>query len=695
MLTTEPTSSPVSNSTRQPSRSLVRGCLVGLTGVIVINLLTPFNNYVVSNTDLIGSHLPVGLLLFFVAVILLINAPLSRWRPSWRLSRREMGLALGMVLVGCAVPSVGLMRYLPGHLAAFWHHSTTDRDAGQLMSQLHLPDWLFPTFETTAPADRGSESVARDFFLAGGVKDRSLAGRLAAVPWSAWLIPAISWGVFLAGLWGSLLCIAAIMRQQWEENERLPFPLATVYLALIEPPPPGRAFNELMQARSFWIAAASVFAAHLLAGLHVYLPQYVPHLELKWDFNSLLADPPWAYTSWTFKRSSIYFTIIGLTYFVRSNVTFSLWFMFLLLQVARMVVMSYGGEITAGMQDDQLTGAILTMGIVVLVASRHHLTTVVRQMFAGGSYRTIGWTFVLCVATSVAWLVAAGTSVIGAVVIIGLLLITSIVIMRTIGETGLLYLVLPMPLTRPWLIMGQELPSVLAARTTPRSFFFSAFFQGALAHDTRESLAGFAPNAMQVADAEEPDGGRPAAGRWRVMACMVLALAVAYVVGGGATLWAHYNYAQTLATPPESPVGWWGSLQMPKAYAIEKTQDYLNRPGGSAEGHSRIKHVALGATVTSVLAVLRVRVNGCPFDPIGYLLMYTWGIGEIWFSLLLGWLLKSLLLKVGGSKLYYASKPFFIGMIMGESMAVGFWLLVSFVRAMNGLEYHTIQLLPA
>src|SRR2546423_11676083 len=97
-----------------------RSIAVGLAGVIFISGLTPFNDFAVNNTNLIGSALPVGLLLFFLLLVLAVNAPLRRWFPRWALSEGELAVALGMGLVSCALPCVGLMRYLPGHLTGFW-----------------------------------------------------------------------------------------------------------------------------------------------------------------------------------------------------------------------------------------------------------------------------------------------------------------------------------------------------------------------------------------------------------------------------------------------------------------------------------------------------------------------------------------------------------------------------------------------
>jgi hypothetical protein len=94
----------------------LRSVILGLVGVIIICGLTPYNDWVVNNTYLVGNYLPIGLLLFFLTIIMLINGPLWRWTPRYALSSGELAVAMGMVMVGCAVPSSGLMRYLPAAL---------------------------------------------------------------------------------------------------------------------------------------------------------------------------------------------------------------------------------------------------------------------------------------------------------------------------------------------------------------------------------------------------------------------------------------------------------------------------------------------------------------------------------------------------------------------------------------------------
>jgi len=51
----------------------------------------------------------------------------------------------------------------------------------------------------------------------------------------------------------------------------------------------------------------------------------------------------------------------------------------------------------------------------------------------------------------------------------------------------------------------------------------------------------------------------------------------------------------------------------------------------------------------------------------------------IWSSVLCGWALKFLILKLGGIRIYRVTLPFFIGLILGEFVLGSFWSVVSLI----------------
>ena len=53
-----------------------------------------------------------------------------------------------------------------------------------------------------------------------------------------------------------------------------------------------------------------------------------------------------------------------------------------------------------------------------------------------------------------------------------------------------------------------------------------------------------------------------------------------------------------------------------------------------------------------------------------------WVMDQIWFSILLAWLIKTLALRFGGASLYRKTVPFFLGLALGQIVVGGCWLLI-------------------
>src|SRR5205814_2467359 len=100
-----------------PQRAITwRSVILGLCGTCLICGLTPYNDYALNNTFLVGNNLPLGAVMLLFVFAVFVNGPLSKWAPAWAFSSGEIAIAFSMMLVGCALPSSGLMRYLPATL---------------------------------------------------------------------------------------------------------------------------------------------------------------------------------------------------------------------------------------------------------------------------------------------------------------------------------------------------------------------------------------------------------------------------------------------------------------------------------------------------------------------------------------------------------------------------------------------------
>ncbi len=355
-------------------------------------------------------------------------------------------------------------------------------------------------------------------------------------------------------------------------------------------------------------------------------------------------------------------------------------------------------EYSAQMEFDQIFGAVMVFSAIILWVARHHLAAVLRQMFAPPRpgdpqgrympYRLAGWGFVACQGLLVAWLVAAGSGVIGAMVTVGMLSMLYLVLAKVVADTGLIYPLLPVPVSHPF-----ELAATTALpKAKIGSYFFASLFSGILTHDLRQALPPYAQHAMAVADR----AAYTQTSNWRkaipFIGAIILALVVAYTVSGASTLFVEYRYAASLDRSNAAPINWWGSQGMVQYIAMDPTVRYAN--GTNTVSHNRYTHVGLGAGITAILGFMRLTVASWPIHPVGFLMCYTWGIRQIWFSIFLGWLAKVLIVHFGGSRLFSNSQSFFIGLILGEVLAAAWWLCVSLALAAMGYEYRAIALLP-
>jgi hypothetical protein len=174
-----------------------------------------------------------------------------------------------------------------------------------------------------------------------------------------------------------------------------------------------------------------------------------------------------------------------------------------------------------------------------------------------------------------------------------------------------------------------------------------------------------------------------------VIACIGLAAVVGYLVAGAGVLTMEYNYSVT-TDHSQAFVNDWGAVGMSRWFVLQPTSEYAPPRTGPQEPHSRVGHFTFGAVVTALCSFLRLRYDAWPLHPVGFLLVYGWGINRMWFSIFLGWLLKVLVVKYGGAKMLRNIRPFFLGMILGEAGGGLTWTFVSLLRLGMGLDYYAL-----
>jgi hypothetical protein len=674
----------------------LRSVLLGLAGVCFICILTPYNDYAVNNTLLVGSYLPLGLLMFLLTIVLLVNSPLRKWRPQWALSAGELTVAVAMTLAACGVAGAGLMRFLPTTLVALYNKAAPSRDYRELLTQADLPDWMFPTLKGETIPERASEPVIQNFVQRiPHDADESAVWREVL---SAWVTPALAWAIFVAAMFTGVICLMVIVRRQWVENERLPFPLAGVYHSLIEAPEPGRTFNALFRSVGFWIACLFVLVLHSINVMSVYDPQHFPNVPLGYQFQLLFSEPPWVYLEWHAKQAVVSFCVIGITYFLQTKIAFSLWFFYILSQALRMTSMQYQVEITPGERADQAVGAAVVFVGMILWIGRHHWALVIRQMFRPPRegepqgrylpYALAGWGFVASILTMSIWLTVAGAKFWAALAIVLLMFCSFLIIARVVSETGLIFVQMSAIDSRFWIYLAE-----LGLRVPPSTALLSKLVPMTSASDLRESLGGYTSQSLKLADETSYGHER----NWRRVIpftlCLLLAVTVAYVVAGISSLYVEYSYAATLDRAQTEPINEYAMERAIITNVLAPASDYV-KGRSPVEPHNRAAHFSAGAGLTALLAALRLRFASWPLHPVGFLLVYTYPLTRIWLSVMIGWIAKVLIVNYGGAQLFRAARPVFIGMIIGEVGAAAVWLVVSLVRVAMGLDYSRVNVLP-
>jgi hypothetical protein len=84
-----------------------------------------------------------------------------------------------------------------------------------------------------------------------------------------------------------------------------------------------------------------------------------------------------------------------------------------------------------------------------------------------------------------------------------------------------------------------------------------------------------------------------------------------------------------------------------------------------------------GGVFTLFLSFMRLQFLWWPFHPLGYAVGFSRRtIDWMWFSIFLGWVVKLMILKLGGMPLYRKALPLMLGFILGEfTMGVLFGFL--------------------
>jgi len=209
----------------------------------------------------------------------------------------------------------------------------------------------------------------------------------------------------------------------------------------------------------------------------------------------------------------------------------------------------------------------------------------------------------------------------------------------------------------------------------PNMLIILALLSVVMTIDPRVCLMPLVANALRFSEREGVAAPRLS---WAMGVTVLLAL----VAGVFGTIYVQYNYGA-------GSLYEWGNIAAAYPFEIlqRSLQGFWEDPGQlyslrleyfSPDG-AFLKWAGAGAVLVLLCSTCRLRYSWWPIHPVLFL---VWGTAPAcWLgpSFFVGWLLKTLISQLGGSRTYQKSKPIFIGFVAGEFAAGILWAIVGLI----------------
>jgi hypothetical protein len=650
-----------------------RSVILGLLGAAFVCGFCFLNDWVLRQTYLVGNNMPASIYGILILVVLVVNPLLRRWA----LSGRELAVIMALTLAGASIPGGGLLRTLIPSLVMPYQLEKTQ------------PGWKANHVVEDVPkrllvdTSQDEDHVVGGFVQGLGEGDQHISWR--QVPWRAWARPLGFWLPMSLTLWVGLLGLALAMHRQWAHHEHLPYPIAGFTESLL--PASGESTSWLLRDRMFLVTAGIVFCVHLNNFACTWFPDYLIQIPTRFNFQPLGKLVPLLIKGKgsMLLRPHIYLIIIGIAYFIPSDVSFSFGVGPFLWHVLTGLFIGYGIDLMSPVegwsyfsikpQSFALLGAAMGVLASLLYTGRHYYLAVLRRAFGRRSAETVGgdaiWGLRVFLATMV--LLVGQLCLMGidwplAVIATGIMVMGFVVLGRIIAETGLIYLKCYFwPCATLWGLFG-------AAAVGPHQLLLLMLVSTVLFIDPREALYPFMVNSLKVMDMRHVKLGRAS------VACGVaifLGLAVAVPV----TLYIKYDMGSSVGDN-------WSTISVPRTAfenqvlirrklaaqgtVVDESGSFFGRLGAASASPICVATMVAGLVLVLGCTAARLRFTWWPLHP---LMFVTWCSTPLrWMgpSYLLAWAIKSCVVRYGGTKAYNRLKPLFLGLIAGEVLGAVF-----------------------
>jgi len=623
--------------TKQAKNHQALNAGVTFRAVILGFILIPVNTYfIMANHLKYWSALPTTISLIFNVVITLtvlitFNLLIQRFLPRFALEQGEFLTIYVMLSISSAIAGHDMMQtVVPTIPNGFWF-ATPENEWKELFWR-NLPRWLTSDrLSSLADFYQGDDT----FYTKTHLHD--------------WLRPSLWWTVFLSVLIWVMICLDVLLRKQWVERERLTYPIVRLPLEMT------RSEGSFFKSRMVWIGFAIAAGIDLINGLHVFFP-VLPEIPVrKAELGRYFTEKPWNAIGWT----PLYILPfgLGLGFLMPLEMSFSLWFFYLFWKGERVLGRALGLASLPGFpyESSQALGAYLAVAFFALLGARRHIFSILKSLFKPQPHEEKE-------PMKYRWAVFG---LVGGLIFLGAFSHQGGMALWTAALYFLIYYLLALSISRIRAEVGPPTNEMFVVnpryflrdvvgtrRLSPGSLtmmaLYYSFNRGYRAHPMPHTLEGF-----KLADESKMNQRR-----------LVFAMMLATVAGILAAFWAYLVVSYKIGANPGLGSGGYHSLR-----------NWLYYP--SDTNIAAVAFICVGFLFTGFVWWLRTLFPLWPFHPAGYAIASsTWTFGWLWFSVFVSWAIKTALLKVGGIGIYRKARPLFLGLLWGEFLVGGAWVLV-------------------
>lgn len=701
----------------------VKAVLCGLAGAAFINAFGGFNDEHLRSSLFVGNHLPISTVFMVIVLVAFYNPLVSLVHRGLMFTTRELTVTLGLTLVGCWSATSGFYRYFHRQLIMPWFYHPSKKEwryvdeNGRVVYDMlgYIQKDLWPLGEKAQELGKPLNELTMYETVYGGFLTGLSKGGDTILPWSdvltqppvnsegnaliekatglavemsvweAWFAPMVYWGPLLVAFTVAILALALLVHRQWAHHEQLSYPLAAINLSLIDREPDKRLPKVFYSSLFLW-GAGAVFLFHLIRLGHVWYPNEIPtvYTSAKMDLTKLFPDlTNVGGGGWSLTNVKLFFTIVGVTYFLSSEIGFTMGTCNIILII---LCMQYYSVTGTPVSDENLRlargGAYIAYAAILVYTGRTYYWAVFKKAFlTGGATEmerdgvTAARLLLLSFAAFVVILCLMGLDWLVALLFAGMTMLFFLVFTRIICETGI-------PFMQANWYPGVLMTKVFgAAAIGPAAMAFTYWMSTILAQDPRECMMPYVSTSLKIADDTKVNLGRFT--RWAFISIMI-ALAVGFFVKGAN----YYNFGGfedgwAGRYVPVRPFDWAArsteTLHNNQRLADAEAASGLQKISLISPDHEALAYVVLAMAGVIVFSMMRFRFTWWPLHPVLFCVWSTYPMTQTMYSFLIGWMIKELIVRFAGGKVYQDLKPLFLGLVIGELLAGALGILIGVI----------------